>query len=141
MKKENSRLYDRILSLLLTMLGFGIAGDFTSCISAEYGPDPNYYDLEVDPTSLEFEHYAGETKKVKVIIKGNDKGWWIISHTGIDGFFTVTPTKGDRSDIIYITTIKDNNSSYEYEGMISIEGEYSDSKCHVILKQKGKPSQ
>ena len=65
---------------MLTILGFSGSAGFTACTyGAEYGPDPNFYKLEVNPSALEFEHLAGETKELRITTDGNDSGYWHIN--------------------------------------------------------------
>ena len=140
MKIKLFHWYDKFLSFLLTLLGFGASSGFTACMyGVEYGPDPDFYELEVNPSMLEFEHLAGETKELRIKTDGNDKGYWIISYPTGNYTFRVTPTSGIGDGIIYVSTTKDNNSSYSIVETISISGEYNN--ITLSVRQKGKPTE
>lgn len=121
---------------MLTVLGFSGSAGFIACMpGAEYGPDPDFYKLKVTPSSLEFEHLAGETKELRITIEGNNEGSWRVISSPV-GYYNVTPTSGSGEGIIYVTTTTDN-ITYTTEGMIKITGEYDIITIPII--QKGKP--
>ena len=138
MKIKLFHWYDKFLSFLLTLLGFGASSGFTACMyGVEYGPDPDFYKIEVNPSSLDFEYLAGETKELRITTDGNNEGYWHINNSDGSYFYKVTPTSGSGSSIIYVTTTTDNNS-HTTEGRIYISGEYN--SIAIPVTQKGKPT-
>jgi len=89
MKWKVIHWYDRALMLFLALLGFSASTGFTACMyGAEYGPDPNYYDLDVDPQSLQLDYKEGQESKIKISTSGD----WTITHK--PSFLNVSSTNG-----------------------------------------------
>lgn len=131
MRKSFSYWYDKLMSFMLTILGFSGTASFIACMyGVEYGPDPDFYKLKVTPSALEFEHLAGETKELRITIEGNNEGSWSAISNPV-GYYNVTPTSGSGEGIIYVTTTTDNNS-YKNEGIIYITGKYDNITIPII---------
>ena len=139
MKIKLFHWYDKLLSFMLTILGFSSSAGFTACMyGVEYGPDPDFYKLEVNPSALEFKHLAGETKELRITTDGNNKGYWHINISDGSYFYSVTPISGSGNGTIYVTTTTDNNS-YTKEGTMYISGE--NNEITIPVRQKGKPTE
>lgn len=132
MKNRFFHWYDRILSLILTLLGFSASAGFTACMyGAEYGPDPNYYDLDVDPQSLRLDYEEGQTSRIKITTSGE----WTITHK--PSFLNVSSTNGQGTNIVYVVTNETNYSSSSRQDYIIVEG--GENYKRVAVTQIGKP--
>ena len=124
--------YNRLLSVMLMLLGFSASTGFTACMyGVEYGPDPDYYDLDVDPLSLEFSYEEGLESKIKISTSGD----WTITHE--PSFVEVSATSGKGTNIVYVITNETNNFSSSRKDYIIVEGR--ENYKRVSVTQIGKP--
>ena len=89
MKTTFYRWYDKILSSMLTLLGFGATTGFMACMyGVEYGPDtegvmsdrnPNYNYLKVAPSDLLLDSEAGSSDIIYIQASGK----WTLVKTEI----------------------------------------------------------
>ena len=134
MKRSFYHLYNRLLSAMLMLLGFSISAGFTACMyGAEYGPDPNFYDLDVDPQSLQFDYEEGQEGIIKISTSGD----WTITHK--PSFLNVSSTNGQGTNIVYVITTETNNSSSSRQDYIIVEG--GENYKRVSVTQTGKPKE
>ena len=134
MKWKVIHWYDRALLLFLTLLGFSASAGFTACIyGVEYGPDPNYYDLDVDPLSLQLNYEEGQESKIKISTSGD----WTITHK--PAFLNVSSTNGQGTNIVYVITTETNYSSSSRQDYIIVEG--GENYKRVSVTQTGKPKE
>ena len=134
MKWKINHWYNRALSLFLALLGFSASTGFTACVyGVEYGPDPNYYDLDVDPLSLQFNYEEGQESKIKISTSGD----WTITHK--PSFLNVSATNGQGTNIVYVITTETNNSSSSRQDYIIVEGGENCKRVSVI--QTGIPKE
>ncbi|MBQ3768056.1 MAG: BACON domain-containing protein [Prevotella sp.] len=134
MKRSCYHLYNRLLSAMLMLLGFSISAGFTACMyGAEYGPDPNFYDLDVDPQSLQFDYEEGQEGIIKISTSGD----WTITHK--PSFLNVSSTNGQGTNIVYVITTETNNSSSSRQDYIIVEG--GENYKRVSVTQTGKPKE
>lgn len=119
---------------MLMLLGFSISAGFTACMyGAEYGPDPNFYDLDVDPQSLQFDYEEGQEGIIKISTSGD----WTITHK--PSFLNVSSTNGQGTNIVYVITTETNNSSSSRQDYIIVEG--GENYKRVSVTQTGKPKE
>ena len=134
MKRYINHWYNRLLSAMLMLLGFSISAGFTACMyGAEYGPDPNFYDLDVDPQSLQFDYEEGQEGIIKISTSGD----WTITHK--PSFLNVSSTNGQGTNIVYVITTETNNSSSSRQDYIIVEG--GENYKRVSVTQTGKPKE
>lgn len=134
MKWKVKYWYDSALSLFLALLGFSASTGFTACMyGAEYGPDPNYYDLDVDPQSLQFGYEEGQESKIRISTSGE----WTITHE--PSFIDMSATSGKGTNIVYVITNETNNSSSSRQDYIIVEG--GENYKRVSVTQTGKPKE
>jgi len=128
MKRQLFHWYNRVLSILMALLGFG--SSMTSCIRpAMYGPDTSD-NLDVDPTYLEFDYEAGEEKEIKITTSGK----WAIFYE--PSFFEVSSTAGKGTSIVYVVTTETNNSLSSRKNFIYIGNEGYQITVPVMQKEK-----
>ncbi len=134
MKGSFFHLYNRLLSAILMLLGFSASTGFTACMyGVEYGPDPNCYDLNVDPLSLQFGHEEGHKSKLKI----TTSGVWTVTH--VPSFIVVSATSGKGTNIVYVITNETNSSSSSRQDYIIVEG--GENYKRVSVTQNGKPKE
>ena len=134
MKRSCYHLYNRLLSAMLMLLGFSISAGFTACMyGAEYGPDPNFYDLDVDPQSLQFDYEEGQESKIKISTSGE----WTITHE--PSFIDMSATSGKGTNIVSVVTNETNRSSSSRQDYIIVEG--GENYKRVSVTQTGKPKE
>jgi len=108
MKKKVNHCCERLLSLLLTLLGFGACASLKSCtISAAYGGPPEEYSVKVIPSVLSFPAEGGKGE-IKIETDGN---WTITSETS---YINVSHTsgKGDKYVEVSVTENPIEQSRY-----------------------------
>lgn len=119
---------------MLMLLGFSASTGFTACMyGAEYGPDPNYYDLDVDPQSLQFDYEEGQKSQIKISTSGD----WAITHE--PPFIEVSVTSGKGTNIVSVVTNETNSSSSSRQDYIIVEG--GENYKRVSVTQTGKPKE
>ena len=107
--------YRKLLSRLLTMLGFGSSLGLMGC-PAMYAPAPPDYSIKVHPEHLTFESNDTAPKIVWVITDGE----WIIKE--VTPFMTVTPHSGYGYNNSTITVRADkNNTGADRQGLIMVQ--------------------
>ena len=131
MKRYFYNWYNRLLSVMLMLLGFSASTGFTACMyGVEYGPDPNYYDLDVNPISLQFGYERGQESQIQI----STSGVWTITHE--PSFVEVSATSGKGTNIVYVITNGTNNSSSSRHDYIIVEG--GENYKRVSVTQTGK---
>ena len=114
MKQLTSFYYNKLLSIMLWLLGFGASG----CIRAMYGPPlvDDEEDLKVNPEHLEFPASKKNSCSVYISTESN----WTITH--VPTFVAVSRTGGHGYSIISVTTTGDNLDSVPHMDLLMVEG-------------------
>lgn len=135
MKNRLFHWYDRILSLILTLLGFSASAGFTACMyGVEYGPNPNY--MEIKPRNVHLGFETGEKASIEVLT--NDEKWYISNiNEALYDFFTLSPTEGKNKEVITITTKTWNSSRHSRDGHFDIMSANNSMTVYVV--QDGTP--
>lgn len=130
MKEKLNGWYRKLLSRLLTLLGFGSTFGFMAC----YGPAPEDYDyhVKVFPDHLFFDADNSKPERISVATDGE----WIV--TEVTPFMTVGSQKGNRNSMLTVQA-NDNTSGHDREGIIvvqsAVEPQHADT---VYVYQEGK---
>lgn len=110
MKKAILHWYDKLLSLLLSIMGFGGTFVLMGC-PVEYGPDPDF--INVHPDKLVFPAEGGVKEEITISTEGK----WTI--TQIPTFVSVSETSGNGNSHVYVTAEK-NDSYLSRQAVITI---------------------
>lgn len=127
MKQKIRHWYDRILSLMLTMLGFGGTFALMGCPVA-YGPAPEDYRVTVVPGHLSFGNSDNVVKSVQI----HTEGQWYINK--VTPFMLVTPTSGSGYSTISVRMSERNSGNEGRKGIIviqSVDDPYYTDTVHV----------
>lgn len=132
MKRSFNHWYDKLLSAMLTLLGFGASAGFTSCLNfaAAYGGPPEDYEVKVFPSELKFPSEGGEEH---VRIEACDS--WSIS--GYPSYTIVSPLYSYGSAEIVITLNK-NTTNQQRSAKISVNGHGGYYSATITIVQEGK---
>jgi len=128
MEKRFRKWYDKLLSRLLTILGFSSTFAFMAC----YAPPPEELDyLSVNP--LEF-HFSSEGGTGHMNISTEDE-WRIY---GVPSFISVSPLTGKGDSYVYIAVDR-NREKYGRVGAFSVEGIRGKTNRTVSYTQESNP--
>lgn len=128
MKKTFRKWYDKLLSRLLTILGFSSTFAYMAC----YAPPPEELDyLSVNP--LEF-HFPSEGGMRNMNISTEDA--WRFS--GVPSFISVSPITGKGDSYVCIAVDK-NREKYGRSGTFSVEGIRGKTNQTVFYTQESNP--
>lgn len=92
--------YDKLLTLLLNLLGFSSTFAFMAC----YAPPPEDLDYYVDQSELYFPSEGGER-----VINISGRGRWQIS--GIPSYISVTPMMGNGDSHVLVSACENYESA------------------------------
>lgn len=134
MKTKLFHWYDKLLSFLLTLLGFGASTGFTACMyGVEYGPAPEDHRMKVYPDHLYFDNDGESTQAVQIQTEGK---WYVQKVTP---FVSATPISGYNYATMTVRMAEENEQDVSRRGGIVVQSvdelQYSDS---VIVFQKGR---
>lgn len=130
MKKIVRHWYDKLLSMLLMLLGFGGSAGLAGCkISAAYGGPPDEYNVKIIPSTLSFSAEGG-TEKIKIETESK----WTISDCSY--YINFQTTSGYKSKYVEVS-VSENPLNEERYAIIHVTGEYGFSGTLRIL-QSGK---
>ncbi len=128
MSKFSPMKRNKLLQMLLTVLGFGTCSELESC-AFEYGPPPEDYTLRVTPSEVRVGSKGG-TEELKVVTDDS----WSVSH--VPSYCTATPTSGRDSGIVHVY-IDENYSIDARYGYILIIGAAGGESVMVDVIQNG----
>ena len=131
MKKGFNHWYDKLLSVMLTLLGFSASTGFTSCIniSAAYGGPPEEYQVKVIPSELHFPSEGGEEH---VRIEAYDS--WSIS--GYPSYTKISPLYSSGSAEINIK-VNENTTNQQRSAKVSVNGNGEYYSATITIVQEG----
>lgn len=132
MKVNYYHWYDKLLSFLLTILGFSGTFALMGC-PAEYGPAPEDHRVKVYPDHLYFDYDHETTQSVQILTEGK---WYVHK---VSPFVSITPVSGYNDATMKVEMAEENEQKVSRQGVIVVqsvdEPQYADS---VIIIQKGK---
>ena len=127
MKKIVKHWYDKLLSMVLMLLGFGGSAGLAGCkISVAYGGPPDDYNVKIIPSALSFSAEGG-IKEIKI---ETDSKWTI---SGCPPYIYFNTTSGYKSKYVEVKVSK-NVSSEERRATINVTGEYDHSGTLTIIQ-------
>ena len=134
MKTKLFHWYDKLLSFLLTVLGFSSSAGFTACMyGVEYGPAPEDHRVKVYPDHLYFDNDGETTQAVQIYTEGK---WYVQK---VSPFVSITPISGYNYATMTVRMAEENEQDVSRRGVIVVqsvdEPQYSDS---VIVIQRGR---
>ena len=132
MKRKLFHWYDKLLSFLLTVLGFSGTFALMGC-PAEYGPAPEDHRVRVYPDHLYFDNDGETTQAVQIYTEGK---WYVQK---VSPFVSITPISGYNYVTMTVRMAEENEQDVFRQGVIVVqsvdEPQYSDS---VIVIQRGR---
>lgn len=128
MKPNIYHWYDKLLSSLIAMLGFATCTGLSS-VGCEYGPDPDYNTLKINPSQLQFSNQI-ETKNVEITTEG---AWYIRE---APDFVAISTMSGKGDYTISVTTKSVIKDSVSNQGVMYIEGEDETARLYIIQNYK-----
>ncbi len=121
MRSRLRKLCNRIITRVLTLLGFSSSLAFMAC----YGPPPSDDYIEVFPGELDMTSRQDVDEEVTIVTDGN----WKARH--IPPFVSLSDTAGTGRTTIFLTATEANQDKTSRLDSLVIESEKGDAVVHI----------